>query len=247
MDLPKKIENDHLVETIAAVRFVPSDDSNSALWPGLLMPPLKEEGYTYIPIRRNKPADAATDAEPVVDAELPEVSMFANLDFSIRVLIEGNTVSFNYMAGHYGGWDQYAAQIERVLAILSNAGVAGAFDRAMVRYISEYPEVDVLQHIKPQLSVADASGFVPQEVTFTRNDDGARAFVAVSSMLPRRNSDGSDEHLASLFDVTVYRNVEGDRNAPAALRALATAHRLEKKCFFELLQPDFLQSLKPVY
>lgn len=251
MELPKKLADHHLVETIVDIRFVEAPDIAPALIPGLLMPGMRKMGYIYASLSSGK----MSEKEPgVVKMELdasekePETGLFFNADTCLKVLINCDNISFNYLSGRYGGWVEYSRAIHSILEILQDSSVATGFERVMMRYISEYPELDVMRNIKPQITLPADSEFKPQELKFKREQGHARAYISVSSMMPRYSSEGKEAKRSSLYDVTVYQWLEaGDNSLEAVKKALEEVHFLELESFFGMLKPEFIETLKPEY
>lgn len=65
----------------------------------------------------------------------------------IKIQIQPNSIIFNCL-NEYIGWNLYKIEIEKVLEQVSKSSVIEKFVRIGIRYISEYPNIDLQECVK---------------------------------------------------------------------------------------------------
>lgn len=236
MQLPKKIEPDHLIETLVELRMDPAcdlrqrkDDIRG------LMQTLGYKAY---------PAPSIVVKRGGSSEELAVGAIFTHN--CVRVILQSDRLSFNCALQHYLGWDAYRSRIREVAKLLLDNGITKQFNRAQMRYISEFEQLDILGRINLSLSCKGPT-YAMQDLNLRRDDQGCTIFVSLSGLRKRRTAN-RQEKTSSLFDVCVLKALTPPTSSVDDLcQALDEAHTCEKETFFSLLTPDFLTSLNPQY
>ena len=246
MNLPRKINPDNLIETIVEVRIIPKCPSE--LWAGMVSVPLMNLGYKYIPAPQlNVRLDKNGKTTVSLNRSEENASSGIFVKENIRFIMDGNSVSFNCNMGHYVGWESYLKEIKDVINTIQECGITQNFNRVQIRYISEYQDIDIIDHINGDICIGDKSNpFKSQEIKLNRIDGNMKIFVSLTNKMKRRNLRG-EERFVSLFDVNIYENFEDSDSIETVSTLLDKIHQIEKETFFGLLKQDFIQSLNPEY
>lgn len=246
MDLPKKIKPDNLVETIVELRMKPLCPSE--LWAGMISEHIKKLGYKYIPapqfsVRLDENGKMAFSVEGRKDNTTQGIFI---KDY-LRFVMQSNTLSFNCNIGHYVGWDIYQDEIKKVIVAIQECNIAKEFNRAQIRYISEYQDVDIIDYINGSIMINsnDIGIFRNQEIKLNRTDGNTKIFVSLVNKTRRTNVNG-EEYFSSTFDINIYENFNSS-DSKELIELLNKIHKIEKETFFGLLKEDFLKSLYPEY
>lgn len=251
MRIPKRTGHCNLVESIVEVRITPAADLPRALWAGLISQRVHDCGYDYVEVPGlNIVPESEKSLELQIDKNSSESSvlLFVNRKNGIRFIINGRDVSFNCEKGKYPGWDSYLESVTKILAALEDARITTAYTRAMVRYISEHPDIDILEHVKLDISTnADTTGYKPQDISLSRKTDNGNAYVMISGLRERISAKTDKHRFSSLFDVNVYGYPDGDTDCDGIVATLNHLHNLEKESFFGLLKDEFIATLDPEY
>ena len=241
MDLPKKLGVDCLIEAIVEIRIRPL--YSLELWGGLAIKELTALGYEYISVPS---IDVRLDHEGQVaaDAENPQAYTASGLwvKDTLRFVMTKDAITFNCQLGHYLGWERYKQEITRVVKVIKACGIAESFTRVQLRYISEFPNTDILAHIRGRVELSSATGALKcHEVKFHDISDERRMFVYLTNNAKR------DDYNASLFDVNIYAHFPPITSVEAVIDCLEKVHALEKETFFSSLEESFVETLQPEY
>ena len=245
MQLPKKINPDNLIETIVEIRMNPKCPPE--LWAGMISANIQTLGYKYVPspqlsVRLDK------NRKMAVSLEKENTIYGVFIKEHIRFVMQGNCLFFNCNMGHYVGWNVYQKEIGNVIKALQDCEIAQDFNRVQIRYISEYRDLDIIDHIKGTINIgSDAIGlFRSQEIKLNRTDGNMKVFVSIINKAKRKSVNG-EEHESSLFDVNIYENFQESSSIEYIIDVLNKIHKIEKETFFGLLTDEFIKSLNPEY
>jgi len=246
MDLPKKIKPDNLVETIVEIRMNPMCPPE--LWAGMISAHIQKLGYRYIPapqlsVRLDKNGKMAVSVESGKENTTQGIFIKDNL----RFVMQSNSLSFNCNMGHYVGWDIYQKEIQNVIVVIQECGIAKEFNRVQIRYISEYQNIDIMNYIRGTINIdSEIGSFKNQEMKLNRTDGNMKVFVSLVNMTKRKSVNG-EERMSSLFDVNIYENFNSSDSVEFIIKLLNKIHKVEKETFFGLLKEGFVKSLNPEY
>lgn len=173
-----------------------------------------------------------------------EVLDFASDDIKFQ-LADGRIV-FNSM-GDYQGWKQYFPKIQVVLRRLISTGQILHFQRLGIRYISEFPDMEILPKVKVRLE----GGFMNAEPfnTTIRSEyqiDGRRAVVNIANKVKKKTLE-KKEGIFSILDIDVIGQSSSDVQTDGLFAEIDHLHTIEKQIFQNLLEPSFLQELNAEY
>jgi len=249
MNIPKKISPDRIKDAIVEVKYSTNIPFEVVI--GMFYKSLDE---TYYYTNRPLGKQQLTGVLPVNFLEKIEIQIGNRALFyndKIKIELQPNSIIFNCL-NDYISWDIYKPEIEKVLSQLSNAGVIETYTRVGVRYISEYPNIDLKDCVKFSFSFG-MPDIVSDTYTFHSEfkNGGLRIILNLNNKLPIVNSKNPSTQLPitqiSNIDIDVIMENLALVNNKELLESIETTHLKEKEVFFNLLNENFLASLNPVY
>lgn len=153
-------------------------------------------------------------------------------------------------ADEYIGWPRYFAVIKQALTLLHNTGAASDFPHTAVRYINALPDLPLNDQLQVKLPTlgnlpSPTSTLYRATINDVRTEESGQAFEVELSLGDKQRVAGRTGK-QSVFDITVRAPTTGLELA-LLLHHINEAHTCEKQVFFGLLDPGYLESLKPVY
>lgn len=244
MRLPKRIDH-RLVDTIIRVQFVPG------------VPPETVPGYVHS-LWRDRFISSFPDRSPKLRVGLSDLLIepqstlfFLTNDNKFRIDVDGSAITFNSVSD-YAGWDRLREVFNECIETLFLNGIVRQVERLGVRYINRFDQVRIFDHLDITVKIG---GVVPgsnrQQVRAEFERNGFTSVLTLVNEYPAESvrSNTPSNNFFSLFDVDIIKFF--DTNEPisyaALLSVLEDAHLEEKTIFFTLLNPDFLQTLNPLY
>ncbi len=239
MKLPEKISPCPIVESIVEMRF------NTTL-------PLDAVfGMVFTAVRDRFPT-----VENLPILQLPEAirDQDPNLRYKPHYRLKGDTFLLNVgprvvsviNPGEYAGWEKFFTEIKEVVLRFEPLSIADRILRLGVRYVNFFEDIDIYDKIKLRIDL-DNEPFQSKQKTFRALMDKP---PFTSSLQLVNNSQLSIEGYMRNGSVLDSDNfIEDECGIPMSKlqQLIDEGHSLEKRIFFELLEDDFLRSLKPIY
>lgn len=226
MEIPKKISPDRIKESFVEVRYE-SQIPFSALV-GIFYSHL-DSTYTY--------TNRGDGAAPVF--------MFYNE--KIKIELNAGIIVFNCL-NEYLSWPVYKYEIEKALIQLTKNDVIDKYFRIGIRYVSEYPNMDIQELCKFNFSFGLPD--IKSDTVLFRSDfkfEGYRAILNLVHMLPHVINDDEQEIVPiTKIDIDIIDDNDSKTLEEILIR-MDNIHNKEKELFFSLLKDDFLKTLNPVY
>lgn len=250
MPLPKKINPERIREAIVQVYFHAETPFEPLI--GYIYSALSEFGYSYTnrPVTPKHFIQSGTQAIPnSFDIVVAPQYFFFNDHIRVQVQ-ENGSLTFNSM-NNYPGWPTYSTHIKQVLGLLLEKKTVINFRRVGIRYISEFPNVDILKHVKLKVELEGLD--VPMKSGNFRVEwvkDSFRFIVNLASKLPIPPLvvEINEKHLfTSLVDIDVICQNFEVAQPEKLFELIEQVHFHEKEQFYQLLKPEFLESLNPEY
>lgn len=144
----------------------------------------------------------------------------------------------------YKGWDVFFKQIGSVFKDLQSLGIIHKPIRIGLRYISFFEKLNVFEHIKLSLELAENSLIGCKNVIrseFEHEDFNCVLNLANNAALNNIKITGS------VIDIDVIYDKDQKSMLINFLKIVSQAHDLEKKIFFGILKEKFLKRLNPEY
>lgn len=249
MKVPKHISPDRIKDSVVEVKY--SSKISFEVILGIFYQSL-DETYMYT----NRPIGAQQIAGPLPLESIQQFQIHIGnrplfYNDKIKIELQPNSIIFNCV-GKYISWDIYKVEIEKVLSQLSKSKVVDVFTRVGVRYISEYPNINLKDCVKfsftfglPEIK-SDTYTFHSEFI-----EDDIKIILNLNNNLQVLNkkmaSDQLDLSTISNIDVDVIIENLSEQSFENLLKKIDSAHSKEKEIFFSILREDFLLSLNPVY
>lgn len=178
-----------------------------------------------------------------VEFDNSEVLDFA--DSEIKVQLANGSVVFNSL-NEYPGWKEYFPRIKAVLNRLIETDQIAVFRRIGVRYISEFPDMAILDKVKVglQLDFVDAAMF-NTTIHSEFNVSDSRAVLNIANNVKKQSTD--EDGFFSIIDIDVLVELANDADNEELFREIDRLHAIEKSIFQSLLKPSFLETLNAEY
>jgi len=236
-----KITPDYLRDTIVEIRY--QGELPFSLLRGIFYQELAGGDYRLLS-NLNPIGTIQLGPQQQVQLGHLEVLDFASDDIKFQ-LADGRIV-FNSM-GDYQGWKQYFPKIKVVLSRLIATGQILHFQRVGIRYISEFPDMEIL----PKVKVRFEGGFTNAEPfnTTIRSEyqiDGRRAVVNIANKV-KKHTPERQEGIFSIIDIDVISQPSSGIEEDQLFAETDHLHTIEKDLFQHLLEPSFLDELNAEY
>ena len=239
MPLPTSIKSCPIVEALFEIRFT-ANVPNEAVF-GVLYPDLS----AHFPTLDSLPV---LQLPPQIREANPELRFQAThrLKGETYVVLLGPTVFSLSVADSYPGWAEFRRTLISTFQILLQKSLIKAAHRFGLRYLNMF-DGDVTNRLTVEFKLQDTP------------IDGKKTFFR--TILERGNNNvllqvGKDQTVqrppdftkeGTLIDIDVSRDSSGIPNLHDLELVIDEAHVTAKTLFFDLLKPDFLKELHPIY
>lgn len=243
MQLPKKINPCPIEEAIVEVRFESSLPAEAVF------------GVVYNALNNSYP-----NLETLPILQIPEFirTQDPNLIFQPHhrlrrdnyfLQIGPKTISV-VLGKDYSGWNAYKSEIHAVFGKINELNFITKISRVAIRYVNFF-EGDVFKNINLKLSVNDVTAVTEQ--TFVRTllkKDSFDCLLQVGNNMTVGTANAPAK-LGSIVDIDMFNTEVGEQPSNKFFQEigelLERGHDIEKKLFFSLLKPEFLDTLNPIY
>jgi len=247
MKIPKKISPDRIKDSIVEIRY-------TTLFPfevviGMIYNAL-DTTYTYTNRPLNKKQFLSTQNQQI-ELQLGNKPIFYNE--KIKIELQPNSLIFNSV-GEYVTWDVYKPEIEKALIQIQKANIIQSFVRFGIRYISEYPNINLFDCVRFTFSFGMPE-ITSESFTFHSEfkQEGLRVIlnllnnnsVITSGAIPNQLMVSQVSYID--IDVVTENLIVSQDSIQEVMLKIDIIHKKEKEVFFNLLKDEFLQSLNPVY
>ena len=234
MRLPVKIDPCPITEAIIEIRFHTSKPEDAVF---ALVYNAVQDTYPQI---EKMPLHGIPEDMRRADPGLAYKPLF-RLSSDSHLLQVGPRVVSVIVQEPYPGWNDFSNETLRVFTLISGLGIIDSVSRLGIRY-SNFFSFDIFPKIN--LSVAlNNKPFESEEISF-------RAIVPSELFRSTLRINNTSTHLkrseeGSIIDIDTFSTDVSERFFERAEELITKGHRVEKELFFNLLRPDFLESLNP--
>jgi uncharacterized protein (TIGR04255 family) len=244
--IPKRLQKEPLLEAVWEIRFATDPDVPAAdVLPGMI----------YQAVRDSYPTSLRL---PAADIPLPIAQQDVALRYVPTVRLEGPDTPFAIQVGSrvvtlncrrpYAGWEVFSGRIRQLLTVLRSTGLITRPERFSLRYI-DLIELDAqpsLASLAASLSLGGHDlGCRPVQVRTELHHEPFIHILQVAS--PVDVPVAGDQTLrGALVDIDTIHPA-GDDFWGTLDERLDRAHDVSKQLFFDLLTPDAIERLEPVY
>lgn len=242
MQLPVKITPDRIRDSIVQIFFKSSVPSEALV--GIFYQSLVNSGWKYA----NRPNEIVPSKGLVLEFATNTQHFF--LKDEVRFQLHNNhSIAFN-CNNNYIGWERYSIYIKEVLNDIFESGTVLSFVRIGIRYISEFPDIDILEKLKFKISFPQYENISNSSYRLAFDEGSIFKTVNIASKLPATTSFiNQDKRIdfISMLDIDIVKKTLSASGPAEVWNEIDDLHLAEKELFFSLLDPDFLLSLNPEY
>jgi uncharacterized protein (TIGR04255 family) len=150
----------------------------------------------------------------------------------------------------YLGWAAFYLHCLEAWDVVYQLGIVQEIERLGLRYMNIFEDIDIFSkiHVSPALTMEQPEFMQGASYirTFLRREAFGCLLQVSNELMEVQPTEVRQQRRASLIDLDVSLEkayVQRDTIA----QTLESAHTIEKKLFFGLLQPEFLKTLNPEY
>lgn len=151
---------------------------------------------------------------------------------------------------NYIGWSQYGIFIQDVLNRIFNTGEVTSFSRIGIRYISEFPDIDILDKIKFKVTFPNDEKLTNSSHRLVFDEGGVIKTINIASKIPNiKNVVNQTDKTSyiSMLDIDIVQKDISITSTQELWHEIDRIHTIEKEAFFGFLLDGFIESLKPEY
>lgn len=141
----------------------------------------------------------------------------------------------------YVGWENFSKEILSVLNRIDELEIINSIDRIALRYMNFF-ENNVFDNIEMEIKIN--SNNIKYENTVFRTEIADSEF---KSTLQIANNVNIMNRKGSLIDIDTFKDTQLENFLKEKKEIINLIHNSEKKLFFSLLKPTFIEELKPLY
>ena len=233
MKIPRKINPDNLKNSIVQIIIIP------ACSPELLLGYTSQALSGYFKFIVGGPYPELPKMEKGIVVFQPlEQGYFISEDNKFKLNVTGNQLVFNQQ-NFYSGWEEYFNCINKTLELLFTNNIIKSVSRIGVRYISEFPAVNVFGSTTVKVNFGTLSDFKIDATQF-RTEYEEEHYRVIVTLINRLNT--------AVIDVDVIQNFkESSNDIKVITETIHQGHTKQKEIFFGLLTREFLETLNPEY
>lgn len=240
MKVPKKISPDRISSAVVEVRYqsqIPHEIAVGMFFQGL------DETYIYELVEAAPTAANGYQLKRQVTFTKGGLHItFGQFSIIFRVL------------NAYPGWEVFSKGIIEALTQMNATPVIEDYKRVGIRYLSEYPNMELSDIINYDFSKVKQVGTVNYNIGTEYKDGDYRVLlkfnnnaIYVNVPVPPIKEGQNESILKSTIDVDIIRDNMTDMNLASILSIIEEVHIKQKEVFFSILKEDFLATLTPVY
>ncbi len=239
MKRPTKITPDPIIEAVVELRYESDVPRNAIL--GMLFAQVKSKypDFKNLPITTIPENIRANDPNFQFSPYYQSQSGAFNLNVGPRVIALSNT-------GQYVGWkDNYFPEITELLKSVKTAGIVKHFSRLGVRYV-DFFEPDIFENINLSIELNEAP-LDALQTTFSSIFKANDFLTKVQVVNNVKATVQKIEKVGSIIDTDTYYEPQGKFDFDGLNNLIDNAHEEAVSFFFNLLKPEFIETLNPEY
>lgn len=239
MSRPTKITPDPIIDAIVEFRFESDIPPDAIL--GMLFNVVRNDfpNFTKLPI-----ADIPEEMR-LKDPQLRFAPCYQSIANGYRLNVGPNVISLGNQ-GDYVGWKgNFYPFLQKIIKQLEKSGIVKNFIRVGIRYI-DFFETDIFEKITLSIKLNEAPLAAKQttiSTIFEHEKFTTRVKIQNNSIVIQ---DGN-KRLGSIIDTDTFVDLKQPISFEALIALVNEQHDVSLSVFFDLLRPDFLETLNPEY
>jgi len=238
MNLPRNLKSCPIIDALVEIRFETTLNPNAVF--GLIYGALIND---YPGEVESLPILQVPEVVRINDPALKFKPLYKIINKEVVIQIGNDMLSIS-SAIPYIGWETFQNHISKIINVVYEKKIISRVFRLGHRYVNFF-DFDILD--KVTLSFQMTGGYSAENVQITTQvQDGNFESTIQFSNTAIFNSRGTQKK-GSIIDIDTFRNYEGNKFLESIVPEIDSAHIAEKKLFFSLLKPKFIEDLSPVY
>jgi len=240
MEIPKKIENCPIVDSVIELRFKSSIFPNAVF--GLIFSALQKDFPKVEKLPILQLPEQLRDTDPNFKFKA-HYRLISDDGFSVQVgpdvLVMGSPIP-------YPGWELYFDKIKLVIEKVYDTGVIEQVVRLGVRFINFF-DLDIFEQINLGISINNDS-HKPKN-TQLRTEIEKNGFLNTLNIAnnAKQAIGNNQERNGSIIDIDTFKEYKDGDFRKIYETEIKTAHNSEKEIFFNLLKTEYLKTFNPEY
>lgn len=239
MARPTKITPDPIIDAVVEFRFESDIPPDAVL--GMLFSVVRNEFSNFqklpvaeIPeeIRRNDP-------------QLKFAPCYQSISKGYRLNVGPSVISLG-IPGDYVGWkENFYPFLKNIIKQLEKSGIVKKITRIGIRYI-DFFELDIFEKITLSIKLNEkplASKQTTISTIFEHDNLITRVNIQNNTLIVRDNK----QNIGSIIDTDTFFETKDSISFEALIKLVDKQHDVSLSVFFDLLKPDFLETLNPEY
>lgn len=239
MPRPTKISPDPIIDAVVEFRFESEIPPDAVL--GMLFSVVRGEFSNF-----NKlPIAEIPDEIRRNDPQLKFAPCYQSISKGYRLSVGPSVISLG-TSGNYVGWkENYYPFLQHIIGQLEKSGIVKSFQRIGIRYI-DFFETDIFEKITLAIKLNEKP-LVAKQTTistiFEHDDLMTRVNIQNNTVIQRENK----QHIGSIIDTDTFLEPKGSLPFKELVTLIDKQHEISLTVFFDLLKPEFLETLNPEY
>jgi uncharacterized protein (TIGR04255 family) len=236
---PTKITPDPIIDAVVEFRFESEIPPDAIL--GMLFSVVRSEfsKFNKLPIaeipeeiRRNDP-------------QLKFAPCYQSVSGEYRLSVGPSVISLGNTGGYVGWKENFYPFLQHIIHQLEKSGIVKTFNRTGIRYI-DFFETDIFEKITLSIQFNEKP-LVAKQTTFSTifeyDDLITRVQIQNNTVINR----GNMQNFGSIIDTDTFFEPKNNISFENVIKSIDKQHEVSLKVFFDLLKPDFLETLNPEY
>jgi uncharacterized protein (TIGR04255 family) len=141
----------------------------------------------------------------------------------------------------YPSWSSFSSKIFDCLEKILKLNIVTSIDRVGLRYINFF-ENNIFDNVKLNIELNDSK--IEMKNTLFRTQIIENSYT---STLQIANNVVHDNKVGSMIDIDTHKDYHSEYFMNNFREEITNGHSVEKRLFFSLLRPAFLETLNPIY
>lgn len=146
----------------------------------------------------------------------------------------------------YIGWNDFSSQSVSIIRKITDANIIKKVLRLGHRYVNFF-EGDIINNLTVNVSMLNDYKIENLLIRSEVKDEKFTNIIQISNSAQYKPNSLAKELLGTMIDIDASCEYTNDLFLTQAAEELNAVHLCEKKLFFSLLKPEFLNSLNPTY
>ncbi|MEZ4947342.1 MAG: TIGR04255 family protein [Cyclobacteriaceae bacterium] len=240
MEVPKKIDNCPIVDSVVELRFESSIFPNAVF--GLIFNSLQKDFPKVEKLPILQLPEQLRDSDPNFRFKA-QYRLISDDGFSVQigpdVLVMGSPMP-------YPGWSGYFEKIKLVIERVYQTGVIKKVIRLGVRFINFF-DIDIFEQINLDITINNAT-HKPQN-TQLRTELTKNGFLNTLNIAnnAKQSIQNNKQRVGSIIDIDTFKEYRNEDFKKIYESEIENAHNSEKEIFFSLLREEYLKKFNPEY